>query len=270
MSERTRVRLFSPGYPERHDGSEQRPEGPRRLGHRRRADDRREEVLPRDAGRRGRRAGARRPQQGRRLEEDRRAAGPHGSRRLSPRPVGWPAVRRLLRAIGIDAGPLRRHRDFRLLVTGQGISFAGSMLTAVAVPFQVYALTESTLAVGLLGLAEIVPLLATALLGGALADAHDRRRLVIVADCVLLVFALLLLGNALLADPHLWLLYVAAAGTSAAGGLQPPPLDAILPRLVPRDELPAASAIDGFIGNAGQIGGPPPPRAPIAPARVGG
>jgi MFS family permease len=165
-------------------------------------------------------------------------------------------VRRLLRAIAIDVGPLRRHRDFRLLITGQGISFAGSMLTAVALPFQVYELTGSTLAVGLLGLAEIVPLLATALLGGALADAHDRRRLVIVADSVLLLFALLLLANALLADPHVWLLYVAAAGTSAAGGLQRPPLDAMLPRLVPRDELHAASAIDGFVGNIGQIGAP--------------
>ena len=165
-------------------------------------------------------------------------------------------MRRLLRAIAIDVGPLRRHRDFRLLVTGQGISFAGSMLTAVALPFQVYELTGSTLAVGLLGLAEIVPLLVTALLGGALADAHDRRRLVIVADSVLLLFALLLLGNALLDDPHVWLLYVAAAGTSAAGGLQRPPLDAMLPRLVPRDELHAASAIDGFIGNIGQIGAP--------------
>jgi MFS family permease len=149
-------------------------------------------------------------------------------------------VRRLLRAIAIDVGPLRRHRDFRLLVTGQGISFAGSMLTAVALPFQVYELTGSTLAVGLLGLAEIVPLLVTALL-----------------------------GNALLADPHVWLLYVAAAGTSAAGGLQRPPLDAMMPRLVPRDELHAASAIHGFIGNAGQIGGPALAGVLIATAGLG-
>jgi len=178
-------------------------------------------------------------------------------------------VRRLLRAIAIDVGPLKRHRDFRLLVTGQGVSLAGSMLTAVALPFQVYELTGSTLAVGLIGLAEIVPLLATALLGGALADAHDRRRLVLLADSVLLVFALLLLGNALLEDPHVWLLYVAAAGTSAAGGLQRPPLDAMLPRLVPRDELPAASAIDGFIGNAAQIGGPALAGVLIATAGLG-
>src|SRR5215204_4567329 len=109
---------------------------------------------------------------------------------------------RLLRALAIDLGPLRRHRDFRLLFVGQGVSLAGSMITYVAIPFQVYELTGSTLAVGLLGIAELAPLLATALLGGALADAHDRRRLVLIADSVLLAFALVLLGNALLDDPR--------------------------------------------------------------------
>ena len=166
------------------------------------------------------------------------------------------ALRRLLRSIAIDTGPLRRHREFRLLFAGQAVSLTGSMLTYVAVPFQVYDVTRSTLLVGLIGLAEIVPLLFTALLGGALADAHDRRRLVLIADATMLVFALVLLGNALLADPHVWLLFVAAAGMAGAGGLQRPPLDAMLPRLVPREDLAAASALDGFRGNAAQIAGP--------------
>jgi len=130
------------------------------------------------------------------------------------------------------------------------------MITYVAIPFQVYDLTGSTLAVGLLGLVELVPLLATALLGGALADAHDRRRLVLLADTALLLLALVLVANALLAEPRVWVLFVVAAGMSAAGGLQRPPLDAMLPRLVPRDELAAASALDGFRGNAAQIAGP--------------
>ena len=166
------------------------------------------------------------------------------------------AFRRLIRAAAIDIGPLRRHREFRLLYVGQAVSFAGSMITYVAIPFQVYDLTGSTLVVGLLGLAELIPLLGTALLGGALADAHDRRRLVLVADATLLFLALVLVGNALLADPHVWLLFVVAAGMSAAGGLQRPPLDAMLPRLVPREDLAAASALDGFRGNVGQIAGP--------------
>jgi MFS family permease len=166
------------------------------------------------------------------------------------------AARRLLRSLAIDVGPLRRQREFRLLYIGQAVSFTGSMLTYVAVPFQVYDLTGSTLLVGLIGLAEIVPLLFTALLGGALADAHDRRRLVLIADSTLLVLALVLLGNALLADPHVWVLFVVAAGMAGAGGLQRPPLDAMLPRLVPHEDLAAASALDGFRGNAAQIAGP--------------
>jgi MFS family permease len=143
------------------------------------------------------------------------------------------------------------------------------MITYVAIPFQVYDLTGSTLAVGLLGLVELLPLLATALLGGALADAHDRRRLVLLADSALLVLALVLVANALLDEPRVWVLFVVAAGISAAGGLQRPPLDAMLPRLVPRDELAAASALDGFRGNAAQIAGPALGGVLIASAGVG-
>lgn len=179
------------------------------------------------------------------------------------------ALRRLLRAVAIDTGPLRRHREFRLLYIGQAVSFAGSMITYVAIPYQVYELTGSTLVVGLLGLAELVPLLGTALLGGALADAHDRRRLVLVADTTLLILALVLVANALLADPHVWLLFVVAAGMSAAAGLQRPPLDAMLPRLVPREDLAAASALDGFRDNAGRIAGPALAGVLIAAAGLG-
>ena len=166
-------------------------------------------------------------------------------------------MRRLLRAIAIDIGPLRRHRDFRLLYVGQAVSSAGSMITYVAIPFEVYDLTGSTLMVGLLGLAELVPLLGTALLGGAMADAHDRRRLVLIADSTLLVLALVLVANnSFVAEPQVWLLFVIAAAMSAAEGLQRPALEAMLPRLVPREELPAVSALEGLRGTAGQIAGP--------------
>ena len=131
-------------------------------------------------------------------------------------------MRRLLRSLAIDVGPLQRHREFRLLYTGQAVSFAGSMITYVAIPFQVYELTGSTLAVGLLGLAELVPLLVTALLGGALADAHDRRRLVLLADAALLLLVARARRQRAARDPQVWLLFVVAAGMSAAGGLQRP------------------------------------------------
>ena len=166
------------------------------------------------------------------------------------------ALLRLIRAGALDVGPLRRHREFRLLYTGQAVSFAGSMITFVAIPFQVYDLTGSTFVVGLLGLAEIAPLLVTALIGGALADAHDRRKLVLIADATLLVLSLALVANALLDEPQVWVLFVVAAGMSAAGGLQRPALDSMVPRLVTREELPAAAALEGFRGNAGQIAGP--------------
>ena len=87
-----------------------------------------------------------------------------------------PGLGRLIRAAALDVGPLRRHREFRLLYVGQAVSFTGSMLTYVAIPYQVYALTGSTFVVGLLGFASLAPLLVTALIGGALADARDRRR----------------------------------------------------------------------------------------------
>jgi hypothetical protein len=85
----------------------------------------------------------------------------------------------------LDLRPLR-HRDYRLVFAAQFVSYIGSMITYVALPWQMYQLTQSSLAVGLLGLAELLPLLATAFVGGALADSVDRRRMVILTDVGLL------------------------------------------------------------------------------------
>jgi len=98
--------------------------------------------------------------------------------RLGPGPPIAPSgLRRALGLATIDFGPLRRRRDFRLLWIGQGVSFFGSMITYVALPYQAYHLTGSSLVVGLLGLAELGPLLGAAFVGGTLADAFDRRRM---------------------------------------------------------------------------------------------
>src|SRR5919199_4540117 len=96
-------------------------------------------------------------------------------------------LRRALRAVAVDAGLLRRRREFRLLIAGQVTSELGSMVTFVALPYECFRLTHSTVAVGLLGAAEFVPILALALLGGALADAFDRRRLIQIAELGALV-----------------------------------------------------------------------------------
>jgi MFS family permease len=164
--------------------------------------------------------------------------------------------RRALGTVAVDAGLLRRRREFGLLVLGQTVSDAGSMVTFVAIPFQVYDRTGSSLAVGMLGVAEFVPIIVLALVGGALADAFDRRRLVQLAEAGAAVVAGVLLLNALLPDPQVWALYVCAALLAAFTALRRPPLDALIPRLVQRDELKAAAALQFSCHNLATICGP--------------
>lgn len=156
----------------------------------------------------------------------------------------------------IDLSPLKRNRDFRYLYFGQFVSFFGTMMSLVALPYQVYHLTNSTFAVGLLGIVELVPLLLTAFIGGALADVMDRRKLLIRAELGMAVGCLLLVGNALLLHPQLWLVYVISALLSALSGLHRPSLDALTPRLVTHEEIQATSVLSMFRGTVGMIGGP--------------
>lgn len=165
-------------------------------------------------------------------------------------------LQRLLRLAAVDVGPLRRHRDYRLLYAGQLVSFFGTMITYVAIPYQAYALTHSPLAVGLFGIVQLVPLLLLAFVGGALADAFDRRRLVLVTEFSLAALSGVLLVNALLPHPALWVLYVVAALAAGMDALQRPSLDALLPRLVERDELAAAGALNSLRSTFGMILGP--------------
>jgi MFS family permease len=156
----------------------------------------------------------------------------------------------------MDIGPLRRHRDYRLLFAGQALSFFGAMVTYVALPFQLYQLTGSSLAVGLLSLAELGPLLVTAFVGGALADAVDRRRMLQLAELSLGLATAILFLNSLLNEPKAWVLFLVAPLMAALDGFQRPALDSMVPRLVTRDELVAASALDSFRGTVGMIAGP--------------
>jgi MFS family permease len=156
----------------------------------------------------------------------------------------------------IDFGPLRRRRDFRLLFVGQAVSLFGSEITFVALPYQAYHLTGSSLVVGLLGLAELVPLLGAAFIGGALADAFDRRRMMQLTELSFAVASLVLVANALLPHPHVWVLFAVSVVQAALSGLQRPSLDALTPRLVERDELMAAGALTSFRMTLGGIAGP--------------
>ena len=166
----------------------------------------------------------------------------------SPR-SGW-------RSLAIDVSPLRKHREFRLLFTGQAVTFLGSMITYVAIPYQVYELTRSTFLVGLLGLVEFVAMLSMAFVGGALADSMDRRRMVRLTELSLLVVSLVLVANSLADEPSVVVLFVAAGVATMVDALQRPSLDALLPRLVPREDLVAAAALGSLRGTVGMIAGP--------------
>ena len=162
---------------------------------------------------------------------------------------------RIARHLVIDVSPLRRSRDLRYLMAGQLISELGSQLTSVAVPYQVYLLTRSSLDVGLVSLAQLVPLVAGSLLGGSLADVVDRRRLLVVT---LLLTAACSAGLAVNTDlgSSLWPLFVLPAlaqGFSAVGDAG---RSAILPNLVQRSELPTANAIFQVLFQLGTVVGP--------------
>ena len=160
-----------------------------------------------------------------------------------------------LRGLLLDLSPLRG-REFRLLFLGQLVSFFGSMITFVALPFQMYDLTQSTLAVGALGAAEFVPIVTVALISGALADAVDRRRLVLISELGSAVVMAALLANSLLDAPHAWVLFACSAVLAGFYALLRPPLDSLVPRVVPREQLKGAMALEWVRGNVGMIAGP--------------
>ena len=165
-------------------------------------------------------------------------------------------ARRVFGALALDVTPLRGSREFRLLFAGQAVSFFGTMITFVALPWQVYSLTKSPLATGLLGVAEFVPIFLMAFVGGALADAVDRRRMVRLTEALLALGTLALVFNSLLARPRVWVLFVCAALFAALNGLQRPSLDALVPRLVPAEQMTAAAALRSLGATVSMIGGP--------------
>ena len=158
--------------------------------------------------------------------------------------------------LAIDFSPLKKYPDFRRLWLSGLISYFGSMFTYVALPFQVKELTGSYLAVGLIGLVEIIPLVVFGLYGGVLADHMDRKKMIWVTEFAALFLSSILLINSLLPSPSLALIYIVAALFSAVDGLQRPSADAILPRLVEHNDLPAASALMSLRWQVGMIAGP--------------
>ncbi|MEV5711300.1 MFS transporter [Actinoallomurus sp. NPDC052274] len=160
----------------------------------------------------------------------------------------------------MDTAPWRASRDFRRVWISGTVTFLGSVFTMTAVPLQIADITGSPLAVGAIGAVELVPTIVFGLYGGALADAVDRRTMVLTTEIVMGFLSVLLLINATLDVPMLWPLYIAAGGAAAVQGLQQPALEAMIPRLLPPDQLVAASALISVRWSVGAV---------IAPAAAG-
>ncbi|RCG26266.1 MFS transporter [Sphaerisporangium album] len=158
----------------------------------------------------------------------------------------------------MDVSPIRESRDFRLLLGSSTVSMFGSVLTMVAVPYQMKQLTGSYVAVGLVSLAEFVPMVVFGLWGGAIADALDRRRIVILSEAGLCLTSALLMANALLLPraTQIPVLYVVAALAAGLNSLRRPSEQAIINRVLKLDQMGAAFAIQSLAGNAGMIVGP--------------
>ncbi len=161
-----------------------------------------------------------------------------------------------MRKYAIDLSPLKKYRDFKLLFTAGLFSYFGSMITFVALPFQVKELTGSFWAVGLIGVVEIIPLIVFGLYGGVLADYLDRNKMIWFTEFGTLIATSILLINSLQEKPSVILIFVIAAIFAALSGLKRPSQDAILPRLVNHDDLPSASALMSLRWQFGGIVGP--------------
>lgn len=158
--------------------------------------------------------------------------------------------------VAIDLTPLKKYPDFRNLWTAGLISYLGSMITYVALPFQLKELTGSYLAVGLLGIVEIAPLIIFGLYGGVLADSVDRKKMIWATEAGALLIVTGLLFNSLLAEPSVIAIYIGAALFACVDGLQRPSMGAILPRLVSHEDLPSATNLLTLRWQIGFILGP--------------
>jgi MFS family permease len=163
--------------------------------------------------------------------------------------------RRVKRVLA-DLTPLRRYPDFRRILAGQALSALGAQGTVVAIAYQAYRMTGSTLVVGLISLAQLGPLLAGTLWGGAVADTMDRRRLLLITLAVLTVASLGLAVNAGLARPSLWPLFLLSAVTAAFQGVQAPTERAATPMIIPIGDLPATLALQQIVYQLAAIAGP--------------
>jgi len=174
----------------------------------------------------------------------------------TPPGIESPGVRARFARLRIDTSPLRISPSFRWFWLGQAVKDLGSGVIQVALPYQVYQLTGSTLAVAAISFVELVPLLTLTLVGGALADALDRRRLLIVTQTGMAVTGVGLVVNAAIASPRVWLLFVLAFFSASFFCLGVGGMRSVTPRLVPEDKVPAAMVLEGVSSSFSAVAGP--------------
>lgn len=164
---------------------------------------------------------------------------------------------RIARARGLfaDTRPLQ-NPDYRRLWLAQVITVIGAQLTIVAVPAQIYEITRSSAMVGLTGVFGLVPLVVFGLYGGALADVHDRRRMLMVTTVGLILTSAAFWAQAALGLGNVWLILGVFAVQQAFFAVNQPTRSSILPRLVPADQLPAANSLNMTVFQFGAIAGP--------------
>ncbi|NBO78242.1 MAG: MFS transporter [Actinobacteria bacterium] len=158
--------------------------------------------------------------------------------------------------IRIDISALKISKDFRLIFSAGVISNIGSMMTYVAMPFQIKEITNSYLWVGAVGLVETLPLIIFGLYGGVLADAFDRRKLILISEFAAMIVSIALLVNVLSGFNSPVLILFLAAIFAATDGIFRPAVDATTPQVVPYTNLPSAGALNSLRHQTASIAGP--------------
>ena len=152
-----------------------------------------------------------------------------------------------------------QHRNFRLIWIGQLVSMAGSMMQSAAILWHVSVLVEPGrrgLALGLVGLVRVVPIVVFSLIAGVVADAHDRRRLMLVTQTGMAVSAALLSWVAFAGVRAVWPIYALAAVGAAFGTFDNPARQALIPTLVPVEDLPNAISLNAIMFQTASVVGP--------------
>jgi MFS family permease len=153
----------------------------------------------------------------------------------------------------LDLSPLRESRDYRLLFTGQLVSFFGSMMTFIVVPWQMYQLTGSSAMVGYIYLAEFVPMVCLAFVGGALADFFDKRKMLRLTEIGQTSVTAILLLNSFLPNPRVWVLFLSVAMHAGLAAIQRPAFESFIQKVIPAEMMSPVMALNSIRYSIGAI-----------------